>query len=552
MSQVSDSKQIEQLCKMVQPSKFAQAVLQLKGKPLDLNEYKPFELVYDLSPQILTAMCGRQIGKSVSLASAIVSNSILRPYFSTLFVSPLSQQTSRFSSQYLEPFINSPIVKNHFVNSQSKRNVFSRTFNNGSGVTLAYAETEQDADRVRGVAADQFYYDEVQDASLEAIPILEETLSASAYSFRRFTGTAKGEANTLTVLYKRSNMMEWVVKCDNCGKHSIPNDFENCLKILTINPKGPGCVHCGGILDMKKGRWLAGRPSVKDHLGVHIPQFCIPDRSRINPISGKDNWKELVSKATRYDTIKLSNEVFGLPVGSGGRPLSLRQVMAVCNPLTRSFDTGFPKDGRNILYTVLGVDWSVTGSTKSYTVLTVLGYDFNGKAYILYTQKLEGIDILAQVDRVINVFNQFECSHMASDRGVGVLQGQLMKRALGDDKVSMINYVAAKTNLRFDKEGNYFAADRTLAIDTAVIRVKMGINRLEAPCWELMDPFWQDALHIYEEESLAGRRLYRKDEDSPDDFLHSLVFAGLAQMILNGEFVYQDKDAIKDDVFTFD
>lgn len=551
MSYSDDAFKVVKMAQMIRPSKFAQAVLQLKGRPLDLDDYKPFELVYDLSPQILTAMCGRQIGKSVSLASAIISNSVIRKHFSTLFVSPLAQQTSRFSSQYLEPFINSPIINNHFINSASKKNVFLRTFNNGSSITLGYAETEQDADRIRGVSADQMYFDEAQDASLEAIPILEETLSASAYSYRRFTGTAKGEANTLTVLFKRSNMMEWVVKCDSCGKHSIPNDFENCLKILTVNKEGPGCVHCGALLDMKKGQWLAGRPSIKNHIGVHIPQFCIPARTKINPISGKDNWAELVGKATRYDTIKLSNEVFGLPVGSGGRPLSLRQVMAVCNPNVKEFNTDFPRDPRNILFTVLGVDWSVTGSTKSYTVLTVLGFDFHGKCYLLYTQKLEGIDILDQVDRVIKVFNQFECSHLASDRGVGVLQGQLMKRALGDDKVSMINYVAAKTNLRFDREGNYFAADRTLAIDTAVIKVKMGISKLECPCWEIMDPFWQDALHIYEEESLTGRRLYRKDEDSPDDFLHSLVFALIARMVLNGEFVYQDRGAIQDDNFTF-
>ena len=529
----------------IQPSKLAQAILQLKGKPLDLSLYKPFELVYDVAPPSLTAMCGRQIGKSVSLASSITSNSILRPFFSTLFVSPLAQQTSRFSSQYLEPFINSRIVKNHFIDSASKKNVFLRTFNNGSAVTLAYAETEQDADRVRGVAADAMFFDEAQDASLQALPILEETLSASQFSFKRYTGTAKGEANTLTILFKRSNMMEWVVKCPACGRHSIPNEFESCIKILTGNPLGPACVHCSHVLDMRTGQWLAAHPSIKKHLGVHIPQFCIPARTSPN------KWMDLVDKAKRYDHIKLANEVFGLPVGAGGRPLSLKQLMDVCNPSRTEFDKGFPHDDRHIICTVLGVDWSVTGSTESHTVLTVLGYDFNGKAYILYAQKLDGLDLLAQVERVIQVYTQFECAHIAGDRGVGVFQGQLMKRALGDDRVSMVNYVAAKTNLRFDKEGNYFAADRTLAIDTAVTRIKMGIGRLECPRWEVMDPFWQDALHVYEEESISGRRLYRRDEDSPDDFLHALVFAGLAFMIVKGEFVYQDKEAIKDDIFTF-
>jgi hypothetical protein len=294
---------------------------------------------------------------------------------------------------------------------------------------------------------------------------------------------------------------------------------------------------------MKKGEWLAAFPAITNNIGVHIPQFCIPARTK------PSKWADLVSKANRYSTVKLSNEVFGLPVGAGGRPLSLRQVMAVCNPSRTSFDTGYPIDSRNILFTVLGVDWSVTGSSKSYTVLTVLGVDFVGKVYILYVQRLEGIDILAQVSRVIEVFRMFQCSHMASDRGVGVLQGQISKRSLGPDKVSMINYVAAKTNLRYDRQGDYFAADRTLAIDTSVIKIKMGMEKLESPAWSLMEGFWADALAVFEEETHSGRRVYRKDEDSPDDFLHSLTFAMVGIMIVKGEFVYQDEHAIEQEVF---
>lgn len=529
------------------PSKLAQAILTLKGKPLNLSEYKPFELIYDLAPRTLTACCGRQIGKSVSLAASIISNSILRGHFSTLFISPLSQQTSRFSATYLGPFCNSAIVKNHFITSSETKNVFSKTFSNGSSVTLGYAETEQDADRVRGVAADAMFYDEVQDASWEALPILEETLSASDFSFRRYTGTAKGESNTLTLLFKRSNMMEWVVKCPHCARYAIPNEFETCLKIATGNPDGPACPHCTKLLDMKTGTWMAGRPSETVNIGVHIPQFSIPARTTAK------KWPELVDKVTKYDQIKLSNEVFGLPVGAGGRPLSIRQVMAVCNPDRTEFDTGFPEigDSRSILYTVLGVDWSVTGSAKSYTVITVLGFDSMGKAYVLYAQRLNSIDILAQVDRVIAVYKRFKCTHMGSDRGVGVLQGQIMKRAIGTDQVSMINYVTAKTNLRYDKQGDFFAADRTLAIDTSVIKVKMGAGKLESPCWNLMDSFWTDALHIYEEESISGRRLYKKDEDAPDDFIHSLTFAFIGNMVHLGQFVYQDSDAGPDNTFSY-
>ena len=461
----------------LKPSELARAILELRGRPLDLSEYKPFELVYDIAPDTLTAMCGRQIGKSVSLASSIISNSIIRPHFYTLFVSPLAQQTSRFSGQYLEPFSNSRLIRKHYIDTSSKQNVFSRTFTTGSSITLGYAETEQDADRIRGVSADAFYYDEAQDASLEAIPILAETLSASPYGFKRFTGTAKGEANTLTKLFERSNMMEWVVKCTHCGKHTIPIDYDTCIKVLKNNPDGPGCVHCGGLLDMRTGRWLAARPDVKRHIGVHIPQICIPART------GPKKWAELVDKANTYSHNKLCNEVFGIPVGSGGRPLSMKEVMATCNSEKEAFDTEFPRDSRGIVVTVLGVDWSCTGSSKSYTVATVLGYDYAGKCHVLYVQRFDGIDILEQIARVEQLYFKYQCSIIGSDRGVGVVQAQMMKQDLGADKVAIINYVAAKSTLRYDSKDDFYAGDRTQLMDTMIIKTKLGRRKIECPKW---------------------------------------------------------------------
>jgi hypothetical protein len=81
------------------PSKLATAILQLKGKPLNLEDYKPFELIYNINPTKLTLMAGRQIGKSVSLSAMLTVNSVLRPHFVSLFVSPLAQQTSAASAR---------------------------------------------------------------------------------------------------------------------------------------------------------------------------------------------------------------------------------------------------------------------------------------------------------------------------------------------------------------------------------------------------------------------------------------------------------------------
>jgi hypothetical protein len=524
----------------LRPSDFAKSVLQLKGQPLDLEEYKPFELIYNIAPPELVIKAGRQVGKSVSLGGSIVSNAVIRPYFNTLYVAPLSVQTSRFSSTYIDPFLNSPLVKKHYLDATSKKNVFEKSLNNGSRIFLSYAETEQDADRIRGASADLVLVDEVQDVSMDALPILYETMAASNHSFKRLTGTAKTENNTLEHSWKRSNMLEWVVKCTGCNKHSIPNDFKSCTKIMS-NLEGPQCVHCGKLLDMKTGVWIAAKPHIRDVIGFHIPQFIIPARTRTK------KWKELRTKAfgaegnKGYSAQKLANEVYGLASGVGGRILTLKEVMDCCDINRTKFDTCFPYDDRKIYMTTIGVDWSTSGSTKSYTVITVLGYDYSGKCYVLYSQRIDGVDILEQVARVEQLYHQFDCSMIGSDRGVGVLQGQLMKQHIGEDKVVMVNYVAAKAYLRWDKTAGYYAADRTMNIDTVVVKAKMGPKMFSTPCWTLMAEFWDDALNLYEEESHSGRRLYRKDEDLTDDWLHSVVFANIAAQVVKGEFVSVDE-----------
>jgi hypothetical protein len=69
--------------------------------------------------------------------------------------------------------------------------VHEKSLNNQSKIFLSYAEIEADADRVRGIAADALYWDEIQEVSHDALPVVEETLSASLYGFKRYTGTSK-------------------------------------------------------------------------------------------------------------------------------------------------------------------------------------------------------------------------------------------------------------------------------------------------------------------------------------------------------------------------
>jgi phage/plasmid-associated DNA primase len=59
------------------------------------------------------------------------------------------------------------------------------------------------------------------------------------------------------------------------------------MKILLANKDGPGCLYCGGLLDMKTGQWVAARPMEKDHYSFHLPQIIFPARNK------PKKWKDL-------------------------------------------------------------------------------------------------------------------------------------------------------------------------------------------------------------------------------------------------------------------
>lgn len=515
-------------------SQLASSLLSMKGKKFSLEGYEPFKEIYDCDPPSMTVKCSRQVGKSVSVGALMTTKSIARPYFNSLYIAPLSQQTSRFSSLYLKGFFDSPLVKKYYRNSESMVNVFEKSLSNGSRIFLSYAQTEQDADRIRGIACDSANFDELADIALEAIPIIKETLSASDYGFVRMYGTPKSSINTLEVMFKRGNGAEWCCKCESCNKWNIPWDHETCLAMCK-GETGPVCAFCSQPIDIRKGKWIAARPSVKDHYSFHIPRFVLP--SRLDP----RKWNDLKSSIENYTPGKLDNEVFGLASGLAGRILSVNEVMACCNPSKTGFDDCWAMDSRGIVNVVLGVDWSVSGGVASYTVVTVLGYDYTGKCYVMFSERMQGVDILDQVRRVEHLANQFNVQMIGSDQGCGRLQFELIRGSRGPDKIIPIQYCAAKTHLRYDKAGGFLAADRTMAIDQVMLKIKLGRDKFETPRWDIMETFWKDALSMFEEESKSGRRLYRKDEGSTDDWLHSVVFAHAAWMCVTGQYNFQDQ-----------
>lgn len=532
-------------------SSFAQAILSLKGRHLSFDSYKPWRLVYDVSPELMVLIAGRQIGKSVSLSGRSVTQSISRKFFNTLYVAPFQTQTMRFSHAYMDPFIDSPLIKKYFKSRSVVKNVYEKGFNTGSTVYLSYAQDETDADRIRGIMADQLLIDEVQDIMYSALPPIFEVTSASDHAFKVMSGTAKSTSNTLELLWQDTCKFEWVIKCSHCRYWNIPDSYDACMKICEL-PHGPSCIKCRKILDMSTGVWVATKPSEKNKVGFHLPQFIMTANT------SPKKWPRLNEKVIQaqnfglYSPAKLSNEVFGISTDLAGKALSVSEVMACCNPEVTAFPSSTPNRSSRYSHVIMGVDWSVTGSEFSYTVASIFGFCGDGKMELIYSEKFQGINILNQIDRIETLFRQYECDIIGADRGVGVVQVQTLQRRLGFKKVVPINYVHAKVSVRWDQQGQFIAADRTRALDSVLMKIRLGIERFETPSYNLTKGFWMDALEIYEEETSVGTRVYRHHPECPDDWIHSVAFAYIAYQYMTGDFTFTDEEnptIVVDDMF---
>lgn len=535
-------------------SRLAEAILEFKGNKVVFEPaYEPQRLLYDIYPQFLVVKAGRQVGKSLGLAGRLVTGSISQKFFTSLFMAPSQIQTKRFSGGYLDTFRDSKYVSKYFVNNKDPGNVFEKTFSNKSKIYLSYGQTSNDADRVRGLTADLLCLDEVQDIQLESIPVIKEILNTSAYGYQLFTGTSKSTANTLEQLWLETNQMEFVKKCGKCGKWVIPNEFDLMMEMVS-NPEFMVCPYCHKEFSFIGGQWVSTISELSHgrgaKYGMHLPQLIFGANTR----TGSRQWDDLYDKVQQskngvlYTAETVANEIFGLATDLGATSLSMKEARACCLPdlleWVKPDKSNVPPSVlpliNNIHTTVLGVDWSVSGSMGSHTVVTVLGVDYSGRMIMLFSKKLMGNHILTQVDEVLSIARSYNCKMIGSDRGVGVLQGELMQQQYGATRVVMCNYVSASKRLKWDSAGFFLAADRTGAMDDVMHKMRLGIDRFVTPRWEFTQDYWADALSIFEEETVIGKRVYRKQPSIPDDWFHSVVFANLAYKYLTGEHRHLD------------
>jgi len=513
------------------------ALFRVHGEPYTLDNYPQFRPFYEASYATDTLwMCGRQLGKTMNLSRSEILELISVPHFQLLYVAPLQSQTQRYSTLYLTEAINSCWAARAMqedragtpIDSKIVRAVHHQSFNNGAGIQLTYAKTS--SDRARGIYADRIDFDEIQDQLPDNIPIISESLTASSWGARYFTGTAKTTDNTIEALWQQSSQSEWVMQCKACNHWNIPTEEGRVLEM--IHPDGVHCVRCGRKLNVRDGEFVSAYPSrMRDFRGYHIPQIVVP--AIVNdPIK----WGKVIRKCTRLPLPIILQEVLGISCSIGARLITQTDIdrNSVLPTILQ-----LQKRLNDYAFTVGGVDWGVA-EHQSFTVHTIIGVKPDGKIDVLWSRRFVGFDPDEVMTEIARAHQFYGCQMIACDFGMGFDKNIMLANRFGLPVVQ-IQYLSQNRLLSYNAfQGHHrWVVDRTSAMELLFLAVKY--DRIRFPPQHEFKIFTDDLLSPYEEivepNGIAKRRFLR-NPIQPDDFCHSLVYASLVAMrLMNASIV---------------
>lgn len=508
-------------------------LFKIRGQRYSLENYPQFKTMYESEyvPDTLY-MCGRQIGKSLNLSRSEILDMISIPQFQILYVAPLQQQTQRYSTLYVSEAIQSCELARTLqsgdlegVLSDSKilKTVGHQSFATGAGIQLTYAKTS--SDRARGIYADRIDFDEIQDQLVDNIPVVSESLTASKWGVRRFTGTAKTADNTIERYWQQSSQSEWSMRCSACGFWNFPTEDGKVLEMIQAD--GIHCVKCGAKLNPRSGVWVPAYPDrMNSFRGFHIPQIVIPAITE-----NQNNWAKVLRKVMTLPISLIMQEVLGISYSVGARLITQADIVrqSTLPPIA-----DIQKNLKKYVMTVSGVDWG-GAEQSSFTVHTILGIRSDGRLDVIWARRFVGFNPDEMLTEIAKAHRFYKCAMMAADYGMGFDKNVMLSNRFN---IPIIQIMLCRQNKLLSYSptlGQHrWTVDKTTALELLFLAIKYG--RVFFPPPAEFDIYTKDLLSPFEQVTETGgmsTRFFNRDPAQPDDFCMSLCFAAMLAMRLN-------------------
>lgn len=505
----------------------------LDGKPFSFEGREYLLPIYNERHPRKLLKYGRQSEKSTALANHLIVRSAVKPYNKSLYVAPSHSQARQFSASKLKPWIeDSPILSRYYLSTSVSQQVFERGMTNGSMIFLRSAFLN--AERVRGITADELMLDEIQSFISSNIPVIMEVQSHSPDPQSIFAGTPLTNDNYIEQSWQGSSQCEWLVPC-----HRHTPIHWNFMDEKCIGKHGPICNKCGGAILPSQGKWFAFS-SNRDVMGYHISQVMVPW------MQSESKWKELLWKMEHYSKGAFYNEVLGISFDSAAKPISRGELQRLCK-----IDFPFRQKPDALTQTwacFAGVDWgegsdgserNFKGRLKnaSYTVLTIGAYIQPKVFGIFFQKRYTGEDAMPRncLRDIMYYCDLFGVRMLGSDWGFGWGVNDTLEERYGRQRVIKFQYVGIQRERSiYDQTGHKIQLNRTEVMTDFFDDLKK--ERYRFPKWEDSRKYLEDIEHIYAEYGGIHGLKYDHRASEPDDAAHSIIFCREAARVF-----YQEK-----------
>lgn len=520
----------------VLPSIFAESTYLLDGKPFRLTNRYYLKEIYDGYREKGMIMSGRQVEKSTTNAVHIANHTLLIDNFKALYVAPLTKQVGVFSKERLGRlyrFSQNDIIRKQYMGKDFTDNVGHKDFANGSTNYLEHCF--ELGDNIRGISANGIWVDEIQDIHIDAIPVIEESQSHALESgagikVTQYTGTPKSYANTIQQYWDKSSQNEWVIRCPHCGQYQI-------LGIKNMEPDRYVCSKCHMELDTFSrinGMWYPAHPD-REFKGYRISQMMVPW------VSAKELW----GKYQTYSTAKFYNECLGRSYEDASKPFSSLLLGRISANDFRLYERKSGEFANQHLF--MGVDWG--SGNRSYTIVTIFGYNKSGQFQLVYAKKYVGAeeqDLDYQKEDIANLMNLFGISYAILDEGYGAEQDAWLKRRFGSRVDKCYYSFNLGVEKKYDRQKERWVVNRSQAISNYITFMKeMKIVWPGGDKSKIMYLFDHHMAEYAEYRGAASGKtedlIFNHPEGSPDDGLHSCIYAYLASQLYQGSYANELK-----------
>lgn len=498
----------------LKPSSFVEKIFKIdNGKQFSFKGRDYLLPIYNSMEPNLVIMSSRQAEKSTYLANTMLSRAFLHKMSSALYVTARKGQADDFVRLRINPqFDFNPFLKKMYISNKKTNRISDKLLTNG--VSLLFRALGIQATGIRGISAQEIYFDEVQSIYSDNIPIaLECAHSFTERARYRFAGTPLSTKNHLSRRWTSSCQNEWIIYCAKCNKYNDP------LGINHIDEKKSYlfCSNCGKPLDRDRGQWVAQNPS-SSSIGYRITRLMTPN-CRWNTPAGDG----VLDKFKTYSAELFHNEVLGLPYDSGSFIIREEEIYAWCSDYEFMYPNNVPP-GLSSTMQIMGVDWawSNPGGEHAHTIITV-ATKYQERIKIIFAKRFDGPryhDPDKVLKEIAELVQKFSVQIVATDWGVGHKEN-LRLRKMVKPKVFEFMYTSSTQHSKWDMESNCYKLGKTPTMSGTFELIRSG--RFEFPNIQTFESFASDILNIFSEMDPISK-IQKYDHNGPDDFFHTLNY----------------------------